>query len=103
MEIHFKRLGISAKAWKGDTTGPFAKMYLESLKENYKEAACMPTGGTIPFLNDLKDALPNMEMFIAGVEDPLTSAHSHNESQDIGILRNATNSLIAFLQKAGKV
>lgn len=63
----------------------------------------MPTGGTLPLITDFEKAFPGMEIFVGAVEDPDTAAHSHNESQDISVLRNATDSLIGWFEKAGKI
>lgn len=98
LSFTFERAGLSAKAWKTDATKPFATKFLNAMSESYPKTAVMPTGGTIPLFSDFEEAFPNMEMFIAGVEDPKTAAHSHNESQDISIYRNAINSVIAFLR-----
>lgn len=90
-------------AWKGDLSLPFAKKYFESLSENFSKIGAMPTGGTLPLLRQFQSVFSNMEMICVGVEDPHTSAHSHNESQHIGIFRNAINSLIAFFEKSGSL
>lgn len=79
-------------------------MYLEALGENFPKGSCaQPIGGALPFLRNFKEAFPNMEMLIPGVETPDCGAHSHNEFQDLGVLERAINSLIAFIHKAGKV
>jgi len=87
-------------AWKADV-GRFTKLYLEALGENLEKAGLLPCGGALPLLQLFQKAFPGMEMIVPGVEDPATAAHSHDESQDIGLLVNATNSLISFMQKAG--
>ncbi len=92
----------SAWAWKAELSRPFAKKYLAALGENFQSSAAMPCGGALPLLRDLQETFPKMEMIVPGVEDPLTAAHSHNESQDILLLRNSINALIAFLNKAGQ-
>jgi len=73
---------------------------LSGLKDSYGKIAVMPTGGALPLITDFEEFFPEIESIIAGVEDPDTSAHSHNESQDIGVLRKTTDALIAFLDKA---
>ncbi len=89
-------------AWKGDLSHPLSKMYLEALSENFKTTHVQPTGGAIPFLHDFQAIAPNMAIIMPGVEDPKCAVHSHNESQDIGLLERATNSLISFIHKMGK-
>lgn len=91
--------GFGCPAWKGASAGPFARAYLDSLRENFGDSAVTVCGGSIPWLLDLQTAFPGTEMFLAGIEDNLSSAHSHNESQDIGVMRNAIRALMAFLQR----
>jgi acetylornithine deacetylase/succinyl-diaminopimelate desuccinylase-like protein len=92
-----------AWAWKGNMAGGFSKLYLEALAENFPSAGALPCGGALPLLREFQTRFPNMEMIVPAVEDPRTTAHSHNESQDIGVFRSAINSLAAFLDKAGQV
>lgn len=91
-----------AWAWKAKMGG-FSKAYLDAMKENFEESCAMPCGGALPLLRELGQAFPHMEMIVPAVEDPATNAHSHDESQHIGVFRNAINSLISFLGKAGKI
>jgi cysteinylglycine-S-conjugate dipeptidase len=100
VEVSRKEQG--AWPWKADLTGPFSTKYFEALGENFLAASAMPCGGALPLLHDFEEVFPAMEMIVPAVEDPYTSAHSHNESQDKAIFRNAINSLIAFFYKAGK-
>jgi acetylornithine deacetylase/succinyl-diaminopimelate desuccinylase-like protein len=93
----FMRAGLSASAWKTDASRPYATKYLQAMGQSYPRTAVMPTGGTIPLFQDFQTAFPRMEMFIVGVEDPATAAHSHNESQSTVVFRRAIDSLVAFL------
>lgn len=88
-------------AWKADLSGHFSKKYLQALENNFPHSCAMPSGGALPLLREFQAIFPTMEMIVPGVEDSKTSAHSHNESQDISVFRNSINSLIAFLSKAG--
>lgn len=102
LPIEITRMEKGAWAWKAELSRPFSKKYLEALAENFDGSSAMPCGGALPLLREFQDAFPSMEMIVPGVEDPHTSAHSHNESQDIALFRNSINSLIAFLHKAGR-
>lgn len=93
------RLEENCFAWKGDLSRPFTQKYLAALGENFKESHILPTGGALPFLREFQKLFPKMELIIPGVEDPKTFAHSHNESQDIGVLERAINTLISFIEK----
>lgn len=88
-------------AWKGDLSRPLSQKYLAALGDHFQDTHVQPTGGALPFLHDFQKAFPNMEMIIPGVEDPKCAAHSHNESQDIGLFERAINAMIAFFKKAG--
>lgn len=92
-----------AWAWKGNVSMPFAKKYFESMANYFSKIAAKPTGGTLPLLHQFQAKFPAMEMICVGVEDPETSAHSHNESQHILLFRKVINTLITFFENAGYV
>jgi len=89
---------VAATAWKSDVTQPYTQLFLEAMKTAYPAAGPMPCGGAIPLLGEFDKALPNMEKIVAGVEDPDTNAHSHNESQSKAVLQRTVDSLIHFLK-----
>lgn len=103
MKISVKQEEPGCRAWKADLKKPYAMKYLNSLQEVFGRVASLPAGGTLPLLSEFEAVFPEMEMIIPGVEDPKTNTHSHNESQDVGLLRNSINALINFLQSSGKV
>ncbi len=100
IEVSLQKKG--SWAWKADLSMPFAKLYLKALSQNFEQSCAMPCGGALPLLREF-ECFPNMEKLVPGVEDPETSAHSHNESQHINLLEKASNSLVAFLYKAGQI
>lgn len=97
------RTGEGAHAWKADLTGKYTTLYLSALSQNFPKAGFSPCGGALPLLHKFSRQFPHMEMIVPGVEDPATAAHSHNESQDISVLRNSIDSLMAFLDAVGGV
>jgi cysteinylglycine-S-conjugate dipeptidase len=99
LPIELVQEGKGAWAWKAGLSGPFSKKYFAALADNFPESSAMPIGGALPLLREFEEVFPHMEMIIPAVEDPQTSAHSHNESQDIALFRNAINTLIAFFYK----
>lgn len=101
LEIKVTQSEPGCFAWKGDLSHPLSQKYLQALGENFKETHVQPTGGALPFLHELQETFPDMVTIIPGVEDPKCAAHSHNESQDIGLFERAINSLIGFFRKAG--
>lgn len=50
---------------------------------------------------DLAQVFPQADILITGVEDPATNAHSENESQDLGDLKNAITAEALFLARLG--
>ena len=46
-------------------------------------------GGSIPFISDFQRLFPNAEVVVTGVEDPMTNAHSEDESQYLPDLKAA--------------
>jgi acetylornithine deacetylase/succinyl-diaminopimelate desuccinylase-like protein len=101
-EVKITQVEKGARAWTADLSTPFSKIYFEALKENFPKVASMPTGGALPLLHDFKEIFPDLEMIVAAVEDNQTNAHSHDESQDIAVFKNAIQSLIVFLERVGK-
>lgn len=63
------------------------------------EAVEAGIGGSIPFISLLEQEFPNAEILVTGVEDPGTMAHSPNESQHLGVLRNAIASEALLLTR----
>ena len=66
-----------------------------------KDAVDIGCGGAIPMTADLAQVFPEADILITGVEDPTTNAHSENESQDLGDLRNAITAEALFLTRLG--
>ncbi len=102
LQVTVKEVGGGCFAWKGDLSKPMTQKYLDSLGKNFETTHVQPCGGSLPLLRDFQQAFPKMELIIPGVEDPKSSAHSHNESQDMGLFAKAVNSMIAFIHQAGK-
>jgi acetylornithine deacetylase/succinyl-diaminopimelate desuccinylase-like protein len=46
-------------------------------------------GGSIPFIADLMELYPDVQILVTGVEDPDSRAHSANESLHLGDFRKA--------------
>lgn len=59
-------------------------------------------GGSIPFISDFAEIFPDAQVVVTGVEDPQTNAHSANESQHLGDLRNAVLAEALFLAKTAQ-
>lgn len=103
LEVKVTQTDEGCFAWKGDLSRPLTQKYLQALRQNFETTHVQPTGGALPLLHEFQRVFPNMEMIVPGVEDPKTAAHSHNESQDMGLFERAANSIISFIHLAGKV
>jgi acetylornithine deacetylase/succinyl-diaminopimelate desuccinylase-like protein len=64
----------------------------------------MGIGGSIPFIADLTEVYPEVQILVTGVEDPDSRAHSANESLHIEDFRRAVLAealMLARLDSAG--
>ncbi len=103
LPIETKIPEAGAFAWGANLEGAFTQAYYTALKGSFEQAAFMPCGGALPLIHEFETAFPGMEIVVSAVEDPLTAAHSHNESQHLGVFRNSVDSLVKFLEEAGKL
>ncbi|ASN20479.1 dipeptidase [Arthrobacter sp. YN] len=82
--------GERGNAFSTDTSSAAAKVALWALGESWGvQAVEMGIGGSIPFIADLMDVYPDVQILVTGVEDPDSRAHSANESLHIGDFRLA--------------
>jgi acetylornithine deacetylase/succinyl-diaminopimelate desuccinylase-like protein len=82
-----------------DSSGSAATLELEALRDAWDGAdpVKVGVGGSIPFVADLVERFPNAQILITGVEDPLSRAHSPNESLSLTVLRRAMLAETLFL------
>lgn len=92
-------------AFATDTSKPAAKLLGECLVEAYgaDSLAQGGSGGSIPLSSELQDALPNAEIALFGVEEPLTTIHSPNESVDPTEIETIAIAEANFLKKYGEL
>jgi acetylornithine deacetylase/succinyl-diaminopimelate desuccinylase-like protein len=82
--------GERGNAFSTDTTSAAARHAKWALGEAWGVPAVeMGIGGSIPFIADLTETYPDVQILVTGVEDPDSRAHSANESLHIGDFRNA--------------
>ncbi len=82
--------GERGNAFATDTTSGAAKVALWALEESWGvKPVEMGIGGSIPFIADLMEMYPDVQILVTGVEDPDSRAHSANESLHIGDFRHA--------------
>jgi acetylornithine deacetylase/succinyl-diaminopimelate desuccinylase-like protein len=82
--------GESGSSFLTDTSSKAASLALWALGEAWGVPAVeMGIGGSIPFIADLTELYPDVQILVTGVEDPDSRAHSANESLHLGDFRNA--------------
>jgi acetylornithine deacetylase/succinyl-diaminopimelate desuccinylase-like protein len=82
--------GEKGDAFLTDTGSAAAGFALWALGEAWGVPAVeMGIGGSIPFIADLTEVYPDVQILVTGVEDPDSRAHSANESLHLGDFRNA--------------
>ncbi|MEV7604395.1 dipeptidase [Paenarthrobacter sp. NPDC089322] len=82
--------GERGNAFATDTASSAAQVALWALGESWGVAPVeMGIGGSIPFIADLTEVYPDVQILVTGVEDPDSRAHSANESLHIGDFRHA--------------
>lgn len=82
--------GESGNSFLTDTSSKAASLALWALREAWGVPAVeMGIGGSIPFIADLTELYPAVQILVTGVEDPDSRAHSANESLHLEDFRNA--------------
>ncbi|ABM09451.1 putative peptidase family M20/M25/M40 protein [Paenarthrobacter aurescens TC1] len=82
--------GERGNAFSTDTSSAAARVALWALGESWGvKPVEMGIGGSIPFIADLLEMYPDVQILVTGVEDPDSRAHSANESLHIGDFRHA--------------
>lgn len=87
VEISHVELG---QGYQADLNSPVTALLHEVLSEAWGVPSVnIGVGGSIPFISDFQASFPNAQVVVTGVEDPMTNAHSEDESQSIPDLKNA--------------
>ncbi|MHC6592670.1 M20/M25/M40 family metallo-hydrolase [Arthrobacter sp. C152] len=82
--------GEAGNPFQTDTSSAAAVLAMRALGEAWGVPAVETgIGGSIPFIADLTELYPDVQILVTGVEDPDSRAHSANESLHIGDFRNA--------------
>ncbi|SDT30466.1 Acetylornithine deacetylase/Succinyl-diaminopimelate desuccinylase [Pseudarthrobacter equi] len=82
--------GESGNPFQTDTASPAARLAMWALGEAWGVPAVETgIGGSIPFIADLLELYPEVQILVTGVEDPDSRAHSANESLHLGDFRHA--------------
>jgi cysteinylglycine-S-conjugate dipeptidase len=82
--------GESGNPFQTDTSSAAAGLAMWALGEAWGVPAVETgIGGSIPFIADLTELYPDVQILVTGVEDPDSRAHSANESLHLGDFRKA--------------
>lgn len=91
------------RGFSTDPNKPAAKTLGDCLAEAYgKETIQSGMGGSIPLTVELQEAHPNAEIALFGVEEPLCTIHSANESVDPTEIEHIAIAEALFLQRYTK-
>jgi acetylornithine deacetylase/succinyl-diaminopimelate desuccinylase-like protein len=97
--------GESGNPFQADTSSTAASLAMWALGEAWGVPAVETgIGGSIPFIADLTELYPDVQILVTGVEDPDSRAHSANESLHLGDFRKAVLAealLLARLNSGG--
>lgn len=84
------------------TDGPAYRALLQALSDAYGEPVQFAgQGGSIPLCTALQNAVPDAEIMLLGVEEPLCTIHAPNESVDPSEIENVAVAEAAFLAGLG--
>ncbi len=76
--------------YRADMDSPVTALVHEVLSEAWgRPSVNIGVGGSIPFISDFQRFFPDAQVVVTGVEDPMTNAHSEDESQSLTDLRAA--------------
>jgi cysteinylglycine-S-conjugate dipeptidase len=97
------RFDAAVPAWSTTTDHPMALQLMQALSEGYgQEAVFAGCGATIPLAGPMSKALGDVPVFLIGIEDPESKAHSENESLLLSEFKKAIASQVIFFHKLNK-
>ncbi len=90
------------KWWMTDPTGPAFTAAEKALKKGFgARPVAIGCGGSIGFVGPLAELLGGAPALLLGIEDPVSNAHSPNESLHAGDFRKLTASLTHLFEQVG--
>ncbi|MCI6585317.1 MAG: dipeptidase [Mobiluncus sp.] len=99
VKVTINELGPSYAA---DLEAEATKLMHEALTDAFEKTSVnIGSGGSIPFIATFRELIPEAQILVTGVEDPLSQAHSENESQDLEEMRKAALAEALFFGRLG--
>ena len=90
--------------YKENVDSPAAQAALDAFRDAWHtEPVNIGSGGSIPFVSNLKAMFPHAEVLLTGIEDPDTRAHSQNESLALDDWKKATTAEAILLSKIAEM
>ncbi|MFJ6792870.1 M20/M25/M40 family metallo-hydrolase [Streptomyces sp. NPDC091268] len=91
--------GDTGPGFEARTGGPAYRAALTALEEAWgTEASYVATGGSIPLVNGLAEAVPGAEVLLFGAQDGMCNLHAPNERVLLSELRNTVVAMAAFVR-----
>ncbi|MGN5630739.1 M20/M25/M40 family metallo-hydrolase [Streptomyces sp. AC154] len=92
--------GDTGPGFEPATGGPAYRAALTALREGWgAEPAFVASGGSIPLVNGLAEAVPGAEILLFGAQDSMCNLHAPNERVLFSELRSAVIAEAAFLRE----
>ncbi|MWB99648.1 dipeptidase [Agromyces seonyuensis] len=93
----------TGQAFLVDTSGWAVAEALDAFRDAWRrEPVQIGVGGSIPFIAELVEEFPAAQILVTGVEDPLSKAHSPNESLHLGVFKKALLSEALLLARLNR-
>lgn len=101
-EVHVEPLE-AGMGWAMNPDCEATQDALTSLKEAFGiDPVNKGEGGSIPFIPELQKIFPDAQVLVTGPEDPISNAHSPNESVSVSGLRKDVVAEALLLDKLGR-
>ena len=96
-------LGDGGMGWAMDPAAEATRDMEQAMAEGFGvEPINQGQGGSIPFIPELQRLFPKAQVLVTGPEDPVSNAHSPNESVSVNGLRSNVVAEALFLEKLGR-
>ena len=94
--------GALAHGFAASGDGPAYRAAGAAMQDAYAKAAVkVGSGGSIPLVTTLAQAVPQAEIIVWGAQDEAAAIHSANESVDLAELERAARAQTRFLERLG--